>query len=1552
MAGACKVNTLPVFGVIVLSGLARLVTAWRKPGFASLLKITLAGWVLALLLTFLAFRIFQPYAFNGPDFWGMALNQRWLDVIKEVTNQVAGNSDWPPNDHWTNRPMIYAWGNMVVWGLGIPLGLAGWMGWLWAGWRMWKGEWRSHFLPFLWVAGYFIWQNVQFWRYMRYFMPIYPFIILFAAWALLEIYERTRESREAFLANGFKLSAQMPAWRSTWRGALGLLAMVVVVGGTYIYALAFLQIYTHPVTRVTASRWMLQHISGPLNLIVDSPQGGQSYPIAIGNSQVVMPGETSTTNIPVTRNGTGKSFTTTKVQQVGVYIYFRITSDEKGENALTDNRFAIMDDDQSDHQLINFGDITLNQGQSYYLHYKIYSSSQFSMVDVSLHDDRTGDPFIPIDLNIQNQAPGLLEGTLPLKINNQIRINRLEINQFHQAFVPTETSLQVSLFKEGDDQNPLVTAVQKMAFSQPGVQAAPAFAFPAVPLIGGKTYTIRYQVTSGGPIRMMGEAYTMETSWDDALPLSVDRYDALGGIYKPLNLELYEPDTPQKRDAMVDVLSKSDYIVISSNRAYDSMPRLPLRYPMTLKYYQDLFDCKCSGDDMENRAYSLKTPFKSPLGFDLVATFENPPAFGPLVFPDQTADESFTVYDHPRVMIFKKSADFSIDHVKDLLNSVDLEQVIFQTPMSYTQAPNALQLTSSQLALQTSGGTWSAMFNRDASLNANPTLGAIAWYLTLLLLGWMVFPMLFGVLGGLPDRGYPLARMAGLLILAWLAWITGSLSLLPFTRLTIALCAALILALNLFLAFRQRSSLLAYARAQWRHILITEVIFLAVFLFDIWVRLGNPDLWNPWLGGEKPMDFAYFNSVLKAVYFPPENAWFAGHILNYYYYGYVIAAIPTRLLGILPSIAFNLILPAWFAMTGIGVFCLVYNLVAGLRQAPDQAEISTTPPAAPRPAFKIKGLPYYAAAFALLAVLLLGNLYQVRQFWQFLPEVSKISVDLNSFSDHASAVLAGAVQVISGHAKLPGDNGRWYFGPSRPILHDGPDTPIVEFPYFTFLYGDLHAHLLTMPFYALALSWMLAFLMRPMAKMRWRERAGNLVLAGIIVGCLRATNTWDFPTFMGLGVLMIAWDSWRSRTGNIRQAVQTMVIYGAAFTAAAVILYWPFAQNFHTEYVAVDFWTGARTPLVDYLFVFGLALFVMITLFIHDLQDDFKAGYRYWLATAGQNGFISRSHIKWYALLFAAVSAMIILWVADYQVLAFGLPFLVGFVYLIFFKRRLPLLRRVIWILFAAGLGLTWIVEVVVLKGDVGRSNTVFRFDLEAWFLLGTALSAALAELIVDLAAWQRQARWIWLPALGIIVLCAASYPLTATNAKMIDRWPDIPNPPHTLDGAAFMLGDAFDTSGQTPAIYNDDNRKINLSHDEPAIEWMQDHVSGSPVILEGHTTEYRWGSRFSIYTGLPSVVGWSWHVRQHNSLLDGAMIDKRINDVNDFYNTQDIQLARQYLARYQVKYIVVGDLERVYYDAKGLNKLQDMVKQGMLKMVFGDNTANTTTLFEAINIK
>ena len=152
--------------------------------------------------------------------------------------------------------------------------------------------------------------------------------------------------------------------------------------------------------------------------------------------------------------------------------------------------------------------------------------------------------------------------------------------------------------------------------------------------------------------------------------------------------------------------------------------------------------------------------------------------------------------------------------------------------------------------------------------------------------------------------------------------------------------------------------------------------------------------------------------------------------------------------------------------------------------------------------------------------------------------------------------------------------------------------------------------------------------------------------------------------------------------------------------------------------------------------------------------------------------------------------ALGLLWASDYEILAVGFPLLIAIAYLVFFDRELTLLRRVTWVLFGVGLALTLLVEVVVLKGDVGRSNMVFRFYDQAWFIFGLAIGLGLIDLLVSFRHWPGRVKAIWAIMLGLLVLSAASYPLIATDKKMTDRWPEIQNPPHTLDGAAFMLGD------------------------------------------------------------------------------------------------------------------------------------------------------------------
>ena len=295
------------------------------------------------------------------------------------------------------------------------------------------------------------------------------------------------------------------------------------------------------------------------------------------------------------------------------------------------------------------------------------------------------------------------------------------------------------------------------------------------------------------------------------------------------------------------------------------------------------------------------------MGYELVQTFQSDPQIGPFALNDQFAEEAFTVYDHPKVFVFKKTAAYDANQVAATMGAVDFSQVVRIPPMQAGSYPSNLQLPDYLLGQQRQGGTWSELFNTQAIYNRFPWLSVVLWYLCLSLLGWITYPLLRFSLPGLADKGYPLARTAGMLILAYLVWLGGN-SGLSFSRLTISAVVLLLVIVSALLSIKQHKALTQELREKRNYFLAIEILTLVFFLAFLLVRVGNPDLWHPWKGGEKPMDFSYFNAVLKSTVFPPYDPWYAGGYLNYYYFGFVIAGVLVKWLGIVPSIAYNLII--------------------------------------------------------------------------------------------------------------------------------------------------------------------------------------------------------------------------------------------------------------------------------------------------------------------------------------------------------------------------------------------------------------------------------------------------------------------------------------------------------------------------------------------------------------------------------------------------------------------------------------------------------------------
>jgi uncharacterized membrane protein len=199
--------------------------------------------------------------------------------------------------------------------------------------------------------------------------------------------------------------------------------------------------------------------------------------------------------------------------------------------------------------------------------------------------------------------------------------------------------------------------------------------------------------------------------------------------------------------------------------------------------------------------------------------------------------------------------------------------------------------------------------------------------------------------------------------------------------------------------------------------------------------------------------------------------------------------------------------------------------------------------------------------------------------------------------------------------------------------------------------------------------------------------------------------------------------------------------------------------------------------------------------------------------------------------------------------------------------------------------------------------NTVFKFYLQVWELFNLGAAVACVLVLMELGKWKDGWRWLWTILAIALIFSALLYPLVASMGKIRDRMTLIA--PIALDGMSYMA---------YTQRYHELGEVLDLSDDYDAIRWMQDNVEGSSVIVEANVPEYRWGSRYTIYTGLPGVLGWRWHQFQQRVSAATNNVDQRLFDITAFYLTHSDDEASDFLDRYDVGYIVVGGLEKTYY--------------------------------------
>jgi len=388
-----------------------------------------------------------------------------------------------------------------------------------------------------------------------------------------------------------------------------------------------------------------------------------------------------------------------------------------------------------------------------------------------------------------------------------------------------------------------------------------------------------------------------------------------------------------------------------------------------------------------------------------------------------------------------------------------------------------------------------------------------------------------------------------------------------------------------------------------------------------------------------------------------------------------------------------------------------------------------------------------------------------------------------------------------------------------------------------------------------------------------------------------------------------------------------------ALLAVSTVFYWPFLQSYAQPYTSLEAWKGTRTEISPYLTVHGFFLFVLASFMLYELWTWVRAMLR--LEDDRRLDMLAAILI---GVVVLAIALTVGLRLQEVLIAPVAVPLMVlaGWLTL---RPSLPdapvtSMRRAVTALVTLGLLLTIVVEVIVLKGDISRMNTVFKFYLQVWVLFGVSSAVALAWLWPDLPRWPGWLRTPWAVVLAALAVCIALYPIWATRAKVGDRW--VATAPAGLDGMAFM----------PPAVYADNNQDEILRYDYDAIRWIQDNVPGSPVIAEapagpsGSPGLYHWVSRISIYTGNPTIVGWDWHQRQQRAAGGDEQVGRRTEDASALYMALDTDTAVRIIRRYHVGYIYVGPVERAFYSPEGLAKFDQMAAGGTLQVVYQNDGA------------
>lgn len=866
---------------------------------------------------------------------------------------------------------------------------------------------------------------------------------------------------------------------------------------------------------------------------------------------------------------------------------------------------------------------------------------------------------------------------------------------------------------------------------------------------------------------------------------------------------------------------------------------------------------------------------------------------------------------------------------------------------------------------------------------------AFAWWAASGALGAATFPVAYRLFGRLPDRGYGVSRALGVLAAGYVLWLGASLGVLR-NNLGGALIAVLVVgAVGLAVGAGRGRAMLEWLREQRVTVLSMELALAAAYGAWVFVRACNPDI----TATEKPMELAFLNAILRSARFPPPDPWLSGYAISYYYLGYVLLAFLARLTATPAGIAFNLGSALWFGLTALGTYSVLFNLLAvrfgrprpwaaalgplfvlisgnleGVlevmharhwfwRTQADGSMVSrfwtwlalpdlNQPPLGPPSWQPTRFWMWWRASRVVNDYTLSGAHVEVIDefpFFSFLladnhPHVLALPFVLLAITFTLQVYLRGTRTAQPWGNTVPSpralQRGLWMIGAAVILagLISAVSSPVGEVEAVQVLLRAFRTMaavglgLLILGSVGLALFGVLPSFLE----------MDEFWMAAWIFGGLAFLNTWDFPIYL---TLLLVVGLWGSREAGWMVGVRRVGATMLGVVSAGVLLYLPWYPTFASQAAGILPNLAFPTRLTHFSIMFGTMIVPLAAWLVWLAARDWRQSDRRLMLRIGLGVPAILLVASWLLALAialarpdAAAQAVERLGAASVAEAVRGILLrrlttswtallLGGMVALcaVFLRRnwkvspsgggaaKLPAHFPVM--LAAIGAMLVMVPEFLYLRDLFEtRMNTIFKFYFAAWMLWGVAAGYA----VVELCEWSGRRR-DWLRALTVLpLLMGFVYTATALWSKT-----DGFHPPagRTLDGTLHLVRENPD--------------------DYAAIGWLQANVR-SGVIAEAIGGSYRGEfGRISAHTGLPTVLGWPWHEVQWRG--SAAPLGTRETDIRRLYETDDWGEAKEIIERYGIDYIVVGRSERAAYPGLVWRKfdahLETVLESGELKV-------------------